>query len=139
VISHTLDSRPAAASFVPLAVSPRNSGLALAALLAIAVTVAHGQDPAARPLEEPPPIERAPGEITGADLVGSMRSDVRVVARDNHTIEERQIGNRTEIKVTPKNAPPYYLYDNDGGGNLQWRRSSGLEQVQVPHWSVLRW
>ena len=133
--THILDSTPAVAARIPHA-APH---AILATLLAIAVTAVQGQDPATQPLDAPPPIERAPGAISGADLVGSMRSDVRVVTRGNHEIEERRMGDRTVIKVTPKNAPPYYLYDNDGSGNLQWRRSSGLEQTQVPHWSVLSW
>ena len=70
-----------------------------------------------------------------------MESDVRIISRENHEIEEYRSGNNVyKIKVKPKNAPPYYLVDQDGSGDLQWRRSGpGLEQTSVPHWAVIRW
>jgi hypothetical protein len=43
------------------------------------------------------------------------------------------------VKVKPQGAPPYYLIDEDGSGDLQWRRGSDLERTSVPHWAVVRW
>ena len=75
----------------------------------------------------------------------SLRNDIRtsvdIVARENHQVEEYRVGNNLfMMKVKPKGAPPYYLVDSDGSGNMQWRRSSGgLEQVSPPRWAILKW
>jgi len=113
---------------------------ALAGALVLAATAAWGQASRGLAQDGPPPIDTAPRDVTGGDLVGSMRSDVRIVTRDNHEIEEHRVGDNVyAIKVKPKNAPPYYLYDNDGSGNFQWRRGMDLERTSVPHWAVVRW
>lgn len=85
---------------------------------------------------EPPP----PPGVTSADLLQSAREEVRIMARENHTVQEYSVnGNVYKLKVTPKGAPPYYLYDEDGSGNFQWKRGPGLERTEVPHWAVFKW
>ena len=79
-------------------------------------------------------------DVSAADLIASARSEVRIIARENHQVKEyRAGGNVYKIKVTPKNAPPYYLVDEDGSGNLQWKRGPDLERESVPHWAVFKW
>ncbi len=108
---------------------------ALAAALAVRAVDGLAQARAPEPATEPPPAN-----VTGADLMESMRSEVRIIARENHEVEEYRVGNNVYmIKVKPKNAPPYYLYDEDGSGNFQWRRGMDLERTQVPHWAIMRW
>jgi hypothetical protein len=110
--------------------------LAPVALLACMLVWLPGAGPRAQANAEPPP----PEDITAADLLDSLRSDVRIVARENHDVEEFRVGNKVHmIKVKPKGAPPYYLIDEDGSGELQWRRGPDLERTSVPHWSIIRW
>ena len=81
-----------------------------------------------------------PENVSGADLMNSARSEVRIIARENHRVEEYRSGNNVyKIKVTPKNAPPYYLVDQDGSGDLQWKRGPDLERDSVPHWALFKW
>jgi len=63
---------------------------------------------------------------------------VTITNRENHEIREYRSGNRVYTKVTPRNSPPYYLVDEDGSGNMQWRRNS-LERSAPAKWSVLKW
>ena len=110
--------------------------LVLGALLGAGGSAAQGTGQAS---SEPPPIP-ARRDLTGHDLVASMRSDVRIVDRGNHQITEHAAGgNVYMIEVKPDNAPPYYLYDDDGSGNFQWRRGVDVERTRVPHWAIVRW
>lgn len=63
---------------------------------------------------------------------------VTITDRHNHEIREFRSGNRVYTKVTPRNAPPYYLVDEDGSGNMQWRRSS-LQRSAPAKWKILQW
>ena len=63
---------------------------------------------------------------------------VTITDRGNHEISEYSAGNRTYTKVTPRNAAPYYLESDTGGGNMQWRRSS-LQRSAPVKWKVLQW
>lgn len=63
---------------------------------------------------------------------------VTITDRGNHEIREYRAGNRTYTKVTPRNAPPYYLESDTGGGNMNWQRSS-LQRSAPVKWKVLQW
>ena len=79
--------------------------------------------PIVGPFAQAPTDLPPPEDVTAADLLSSMRSDVEIIARENHEIEEFRVGNNVYmIKVKPRGAPPYYLIDEDGSGDLQWRR-----------------
>ena len=78
--------------------------------------------------------ERRP--VSGDALYNSIETSVRITDQGNHTIEEHRVGsNRYMIKVNPKNAPSYYLVDDSGSGNFEWRRG----QVAPPQWAIMRW
>jgi len=84
--------------------------------------------------------DQPPADLSAADLLQSARAEVRIIARENHELEEYRVGNNVYmIKVKPSNAPPYYLIDQDGSGNLEWKRGSDLERISVPHWAVFQW
>jgi len=113
-----------------------SNGVVLAVVLMFLLAWLPATGPRAQAPAELPP----PEEITAADLIESMRSDVRIIARENHSVEEFRVGNNVYmVKVKPQGAPPYYLIDEDGSGDLQWRRGSDLERTSVPHWAVVRW
>ena len=111
--------------------------LPLLTSLLLAVPAGPGlAQPRPDPASSAPPLD----EISATDLANSARSTVRIIERENHRIEEHRVGNNVYmVKVKPRNAPPYYLIDEDGSGDLQWRRGTGLERTQVPHWAILRW
>lgn len=55
-------------------------------------------------------------------------------------IEEYRIKGRLYmVKISPKNAPPYYLIDNDGDGQLETRHNGPLDAPLIPQWILLRW
>lgn len=55
-------------------------------------------------------------------------------------IEEYRIKGRLYmVKISPKNAPPYYLIDNDGDGQLETRHNGPMESPLIPQWILLRW
>ncbi|MGB9670173.1 MAG: DUF2782 domain-containing protein [Halothiobacillaceae bacterium] len=55
-------------------------------------------------------------------------------------IEEYRIKGRLYmVKISPKDAPPYYLIDNDGDGELETRHNGPMESRLIPQWILFRW
>jgi hypothetical protein len=75
---------------------------------------------------------------TRRDIRNFSDPAVTITQRKNHEIREYRAGGRVYTKVTPRNAPPYYLEDEDGSGNMQWRRSA-LQRSAPAKWNVLQW
>lgn len=104
------------------------------ALLAVRPALAQpGPEADAQALEPPPPPERVEsGE--------PLEPDVRIIRRERDVIEEYRIHGRLYmIKVTPRGAPPYYLVDADGDGNLESRFGELAPGVLVPAWVIFTW
>jgi hypothetical protein len=71
-----------------------------------------------------------------------IEPEVVIIQREDKTIEEYRVnGQLYMIKVIPKNAPPYFLLDNDGDGNMESRLgASSLEpDIMIPRWVLFRW
>ena len=71
-----------------------------------------------------------------------IEPEVVIIQREDKTIEEYRVNGRLYmIKVTPKNAPPYFLLDNDGDGAMESRLgASDLEpDIMIPRWVLFRW
>ena len=86
------------------------------------------------------PVNTAP---PSAEQQEQIEPEVTIIQREDKTIEEyRANGQLYMIKVIPRNAPPYYLVDNDGNGSLESRRS-GPDSLQpdlmIPQWVLFRW
>jgi hypothetical protein len=84
----------------------------------------------------PPPVD--------ADQRGQeeIEPEVVIIQREDKTIEEYRVnGQLYMIKVIPKNAPPYFLLDNDGDGTMESRLgASDLEpDIMIPRWVLFRW
>ncbi len=88
--------------------------------------------------------------ITVALLIGStsfaespndvLEPEVTIIQKDDQKIEEYRIGGQLYmIKITPKNAPPYYLMDTDGDGNLETRRDDIDPAAVGPSWKIFSW
>jgi hypothetical protein len=83
------------------------------------------------PAELPPPPMSDDEEI---------EPEVQIIKRDDKTIEEFRVNGRLYmIKVTPKNAPPYFLIDTDGDGAMEAQRSEIEPDLMIPHWVLFRW
>ncbi|HEC12133.1 MAG TPA: DUF2782 domain-containing protein [Acidiferrobacteraceae bacterium] len=91
-----------------------------------------------------PPPPPAPKVIKADDTDGAVLQEegpvVTIKTEDDRKIEEYRIRGRLYmIKVTIKNAPPYYLIDRDGDGNFERRRSELDPRVFIPMWVINRW
>jgi hypothetical protein len=88
-----------------------------------------GEDPAA-----PPPL---PPKITEEGVEPS----VVIRKEEDRLIEEYSIKGRVYmVKVTPKNAPPYYYLDEDGDGLLELQPGDeALNPVRPAYWKVKEW
>jgi len=96
--------------------------------LAAGVAAAEAQDNKAT-LPAPPEVKQ--GEV--------LEPDVTIIERKDKTIEQYSInGHIYMIKITPSAGPPYYLYDLDGDGQMDVRRSSPMD-IAVPQWVLFSW
>lgn len=78
------------------------------------------------PVEPPPPMPAA--EAPEAQ-------EVRIIEQKEATITEyRANGKLYKIKVQPRNAPAYYLIDNEGKGRFDHGDNPALENMPVPRW-----
>ena len=87
--------------------------------------------------DAPPP----PASLSDQEGQEEIEPEVVIIQRKDKTIEEYRVNGRLYmIKVTPKNAPPYFLLDNDGDGTMESRRSVSLEpDIMIPQWVLFRW
>jgi len=77
------------------------------------------------PLDAPPPPP--------ADSPDTQQ--VRIIEQKEATITEyRANGKLYKIKVQPRNAPAYYLIDNEGKGRFDHGDNPALENMPVPRW-----
>ena len=110
---------------------------AAAVLLACtAMTIqAQTQPPDLQPAPEPPPL---PPKVQSGEV---MEPDVRIVRRDQTTVTEYRVnGQLRAIKVQPDgDFAPYYLYDTDGDGSLDQRRSRFDPDLLIPRWVIFSW
>ena len=82
-----------------------------------------------------------PASLSDQEGQEEIEPEVVIIQRKDKTIEEYRVNGRLYmIKVTPKNAPPYFLLDNDGDGTMESRRSASLEpDIMIPNWVLFRW
>ena len=88
------------------------------------------------------PVDTAPPTPPSAREQETIEPEVTIIQREDKTIEEYRVnGQLYMVKVTPKNAPPYFLVDRDGNGSLESRRTgSELEpDIMIPQWVLFRW
>jgi hypothetical protein len=79
-------------------------------------------------------------EPPGISDDAEMEPEVHIIQHEDKTIEEFRLhGQLFKIKVTPKNAPPYYLIDTDGDGMMDARRTEIEPNLMIPRWVLFRW
>jgi hypothetical protein len=75
-----------------------------------------------------------------SDQEAEIEPEVTIIRRKDKTIEEYRVNGRLYmIKVTPKNAPPYFLIDSNGDGSMDLQRSELEPRLMVPNWMIYRW
>ena len=66
--------------------------------------------------------------------------DINIIKREDRTIETHSInGVIYKVKIMPKNAPPYYLYDTDGDGSLETHSNREIDETTVQTWKIFQW
>ena len=101
-------------------------------LLAVSIPVM-AETPALETLPAPALPQTGPA---GED----MEPDVRIIKKDDATIEEyRMNGQLYMVKITPGIGPPYYLIDGDGDGRLESKYNKLDPGIMVPQWMIYRW
>ncbi|MGD8644810.1 MAG: DUF2782 domain-containing protein [Chromatiales bacterium] len=84
----------------------------------------------------PPP----PPYLEGTEDSDVMEPEVEIIRRGETTIEEYRVnGQLYMVRVVPQNAPPYYLVDADGDGELESRRDELSPNFAPPSWVLFRW
>ena len=77
-------------------------------------------------------------EYRGDEL--GMEPAVQVKEYENRTVEEYRInGNLYMIKIKPRHGPAYYLVDDTGTGELEWRRDAANRDMLIPKWTLMTW
>lgn len=73
-------------------------------------------------------------------LESDMQPNVVLEEHGNRTVEEYRVNNKLYmIKITPTIGAPYYLIDDDGSGDMEFRRTSGGRDTRVPQWVLFSW
>jgi hypothetical protein len=94
--------------------------------------VAQNVKPAVVP--QPPEL---PSQIVSGE---NMAPDITITRKKKQTITEYSVnGSVYMVKISPENAPAYYMVDTDGDGNLETRRSALEEGMNIPQWLLLSW
>ena len=85
-------------------------------------------------IPEPPEL---PSQIVSGE---NMKPDITITREKKKTITEYSVnGSVYMVKISPENAPAYYMVDTDGDGNLETRRSALEEGMEIPMWLLLSW
>jgi hypothetical protein len=80
-----------------------------------------------------PPKEPPPTGDQGAPTV-----TIRSSENGDQVEEYRQNGQVFMVKVTPKHAPAYYLYDDDRNGRLD-RSDAEKNDISPVYWTIYEW
>ena len=82
-----------------------------------------------RPQPLPPKVE---GE--------TVEPEVTIRRESDRTVEEYSVQGRVYmIKIDPDNAPPYYILDTDGDGEIDIHDDERFSPVQPVQWKLFEW
>lgn len=112
----------------------------LLVLLCLPVSLALAQQPQQPPNLEPLPKDQVPMPPQ-MKIDPSQEPEVTVTKRGEDKVEEFRVGGRLYmIRVTPPNAPPYVLVDNDGSGTFgpSAGPADNVGNLRVPMWVLGR-
>jgi len=104
------------------------------ALLLMYVSNATAEDIKPAVIPEPPEL---PSQIVSGE---NMSPDITITRKKKKTITEYSVnGSVYMVKISPENAPAYYMVDTDGDGNLETRRSELEKGMDIPQWLLFSW
>ncbi len=84
--------------------------------------------------DAPPP----PALGTAVDDGATSEPEIQIYKKGDSTIEEHRINGRLYlVKVTPAVGAPYYLYDDDGSGQMRRLDNPG-DRLIIPRWVLFR-
>jgi len=87
-----------------------------------------------QPQIEPPP----PPEVLQSGE--ALEPEVTIREEGAETVYEYRVaGKLVMVKVQPKGAPPYYFFDRDGDGELEYRTDDPRKGPTVNQWVLFRW
>jgi hypothetical protein len=67
-------------------------------------------------------------------------ADINIITREDKTIEVHSVNGLVyKVKITPKNAPAYYLYDTDGDGIMDTHSTREIAETTVQQWKIFTW
>ncbi|MGB0237844.1 MAG: DUF2782 domain-containing protein [Cycloclasticus sp.] len=91
--------------------------------------------------ETPPAVLPEPPELPSQIVSGeNMSPDITITRKKKETITEYSVnGSVYMVKISPENAPAYYMIDTDGDGNLETRRSALEKGMNIPQWLLFSW
>jgi len=85
-------------------------------------------------IPEPPEL---PAQIVSGE---NMAPDITITRKAKDNVTEYSVnGSVYMVKISPANAPAYYLIDTDGDGNLETRRSALEDGMNIPQWMLISW
>jgi hypothetical protein len=85
-------------------------------------------------IPEPPEL---PAQIVSGE---NMSPDITITRDAKEDITEYRVnGQLYMVKISPKNAPAYYLVDTDGDGELETQHSDLQKGMNIPQWLILSW
>lgn len=104
------------------------------ALLFTYVSNAMAEDIQPAVVPEPPEL---PSQIVSGE---NMSPDITITRKKKENITEYSVnGSVYMVKISPENAPAYYMVDTDGDGNLETRRSELEKGMDIPQWLLFSW
>lgn len=82
--------------------------------------------------------EKRVADLDLAVVDSDIQPSVTIREHPNRAVEEYRVNNNLYmIKVTPSVGAPYYLVDQDGSGDMEYRRSAYGHQA--PQWTLFSW
>ncbi len=113
---------------------PKTLLLSTALLLASGLP-AHAQDAPPPPEQSGPPTASAQGEGESVP-----EPEITIRPGEEGIVEEYRLNGRLYmVKISPPGAPPYYLVDTDGDGELETRHNGPMDNRLIPQWILFRW
>jgi hypothetical protein len=83
------------------------------------------------------------GRLADMDLAvteNDFAPNIVIEQHENRVVEQYRVNNNLYmVKITPAAGAPYYLVDDDGSGEMEYRRDAGGRALQVPQWTLLSW
>ena len=106
--------------------------LLISLLTNISLAVAEENQPDSVP--EPPEL---PPQIVSGE---TMSPDITITRKKKDDVTEYSVNGSTYmVKISPANAPAYYMVDTDGDGSLETRKSDLEKGLNIPQWLLHSW